>query len=74
MLKFLLIFFIVIYLFGYLGRFFLRNWLKKMSNQQNNYSQPTQKEGEVTVNINPNKHGRKNDNDGEYVEYEEIKD
>ena len=75
MLKFLLIFFIIVYLIGYLGRIFLKNWLRKMSgqnNQQYNYKQKP--EGEVTVDTNPKNSKKGKFKDGEYVDFEEIKE
>jgi len=77
-LKFLLIFFIVIYLLGYLGKLLFIYWLKKVMNQkmnQNAYEQ--KKEGEVTINKNAKttKTAKKyNTSNSEYVDYEEIKD
>ena len=53
MLKFLLIFFIVIYLLGYLGRLFISRWIKNVTNQQRNQDVYNQKkEGEVTIETN----------------------
>ena len=75
MLKFLLIFFIVIYLIGYLGKFFLARWIKKMSGQnmnQNHYQE--KQEGEVTINTDPTKNKKGKFTDGDYVDYEEIKE
>ena len=75
MLKFLLIFFIVIYILGYVGKWFIRNWLKKMSNQQMNQNEPNSKrEGEVTINVKDTKSEKRFKGDGDYVDYEEIGD
>lgn len=74
MLKFLLIFFIVIYVLGYLGKWFFFNWIKKFSNQQPGQDSSNQKkEGEVTINTNPQNSNKHQESNGEYVDYEEIK-
>jgi len=75
MLKFLLIVFIIIYILGYVGKWFLANWIKKVSKQQMNTSEYNQKkEGEITVETNTTNTNKKFKDDGEYVDYEEIKD
>ncbi|MDA3891929.1 MAG: hypothetical protein PF517_09740 [Salinivirgaceae bacterium] len=75
MLKFLLIFFIVIYLIGYLGRFLFTRWIKKVSNQQMGGKDFNPKpEGEVTVDSNAKKSKKDRFEDGDYVDYEEIND
>jgi uncharacterized protein involved in cysteine biosynthesis len=75
MFKFLLILFIVIYLLGQITKWILTNWIRKMSNQQmntNDYNQ--QKEGEVTINIEKPNTNKRFEDDGEYVDYEEVDD
>ena len=75
MLKFLLIFFIVIYVLGYVGKWFFANWIKKMSNQQmhqNEYN--NKKEGEVTIDVKSTKGEKKFKDDGDYIDYEEVGD
>ena len=75
MLKFLLIFFIVIYVLGYIGKWFFARWIKKMSNQQMNPNEYNQKkEGEVTIDGQGANLDSKFEGDGEYVDYEDIKD
>jgi hypothetical protein len=75
MLKFLLIFFIAIYLVGYIAKLLFVNWVKKVSNQQMNQDvYNTKKEGEVTIDKNPQNSRKTNSKDGEYVDYEEVKD
>lgn len=75
MLKFLLIFFIVIYLVGYISKLLFVNWVKKVSNQQMNQDvYNTKKEGEVTIDKNPQNSRKTNSKDGEYIDYEEVKD
>jgi len=44
---------------------------KNYENQQNQYNQ--QKEGDVTINTKPSKEKKFDKNDGEYVDYEEVK-
>lgn len=71
MLKFILIFILIIYLLGYLGKLFFRNWIRKMSDQnQNNYN--SRKEGDVHINLNQQKEKKFNKEDGEYVDYEDV--
>ena len=75
MLKFLLIFFIVIYVLGYVGKWFFAHWIKKMSNQQMNQKEyNNKKEGEVTIDVKETKNGNKFKGDGDYVDYEEVND
>ncbi len=76
LLKFIFIAFLIIYLLGYIGRYLLSRWLKKF--QQGAQGQATQggksqKEGEVTINNNPTEKKHFSKDDGEYVDYEEIK-
>ena len=73
MLKFLLIFFIVIYLLGYFGKLFISRWIKKVANQQRNQDVYNQKkEGEVTVDTNAQNTNNQSTNKGDYVDYEEV--
>ena len=75
MLKFLLIFFIVVYLVGYVAKLLFVNWVKKVSNQQMNQDvYNNKKEGEVTIDKNPQNSRKTNSKDGEYVDYEEVND
>lgn len=75
MLKFLLIFFIVIYLVGYLGRLFLARWVRNVTGQNTkNHYQKQKPEGEVTINKGNSKSQKNQFNNGEYVDYEEIND
>ncbi len=74
MLKFLVIFFSVIYLIGLIVKWFLKRWFVSLSQQnQNNNEQKSQKEGEVTIDYSENTDKKMGANDGEYVDYEEIK-
>jgi hypothetical protein len=72
MLKFLLIFFIVIYLLGYLGKWFFVRWVKKMSNQQYSQASDMRQEGEVTIDIDKTQSNKRFNTEGEYVDYEEV--
>jgi len=73
MLKFLVIFFSIIYLGGLLGRWFLKKWVSNIANQQpKNENNNSKKEGEVTINANSNDNTKKNNIEGEYVDYEEV--
>lgn len=73
MLKFLLIFFIVIYVLGYVGKWLFANWIKKMSNNQMNQNEyNTKKEGEVTIDTNRASTEKKFKDNGNYIDYEEV--
>lgn len=73
MIKFLLIFFIVIYVLGYLGKLFLRNWLNKMANHgQPNPENTKRREGDIHINKKQGKDKKFDKSDGEYVDYEEV--
>ncbi len=75
MLKFLLIFFIVIYVLGYVGKWFFANWIKKMTNNQTNQNEyNNKKEGEVTIDINQSGAKKFHKTDGDYIDYEEVED
>lgn len=76
MFKFLLILFLIFFIVKYFAQFFLRSFLNKMQNnagnQQSQYNR--KKEGEVTINTKP-KQGKKIDkNEGDYIDYEEVKE
>ncbi|MBN2519893.1 MAG: DUF4834 family protein [Bacteroidales bacterium] len=80
-----IIFFFIIfyYLFKLIGRYILpwliKKFFNRMTQQQSNVYQRTKqeykkKEGEVTVHYNTDKNKkRRSDNEGDYVDYEEIK-
>lgn len=79
-LRTLLIIIVIIYVLRFLFRFLARRFLKKMSKNfderkqtnNNNYKN----EGDITVKYDPEKKKNKKikDDDGEYVDYEEVKD
>ncbi len=67
------------YAFSLLARFvlplllrFLINKTADKATQSQHYSQPKQPEGKVTISHIPDKN-RHSNNEGEYVDYEEIK-
>lgn len=73
MLKFLLIFLIIIYLVGFVFRLIVRNWFNKMTNQNpRDYEKNKKKEGDVTIERKPKKDKTFDKDEGEYVDYEEI--
>ncbi|MDA0316273.1 MAG: DUF4834 domain-containing protein [Bacteroidetes bacterium] len=61
------------YVMRLLGPFFLRAIARKMERQfhQDAPTNPTQKEGEISIDKSPKKHSSNKDV-GEYVDYEEI--
>ncbi len=76
MFKFILIVFVIFFILKFIAQYFLRSFLKNMQknsgNQQTQYNQ--RKEGDVTINTKA-KTGKKIDKDeGDYVDFEEIKD
>ncbi|MCC5945638.1 MAG: DUF4834 family protein [Bernardetiaceae bacterium] len=83
MLKFLIIFGFILYVFyafsGKILRFAMRmlgkRIEKKMKEQQMYYQpeQPPRKEGEIYVSYKPPKTKKQSDIDGEYVKFEEVK-
>jgi hypothetical protein len=76
MLRFILIFILVIYLLGILGRWLLVFWVKRMVKRAENFQQSTKnhKEGEITVDFNPGNSKKFDSSTGDYVDYEEVKD
>jgi len=64
------------YLMRFLAPFLIQHMAKKMTNQFQNQHQkePKKPEGEVTVKGTQSKKPKFSDKDGEYVDYEEIKD
>ncbi len=71
MLKFLLILFLIIYIFGYIAKFFFARWIKKVSKMQNPENFNHKKEGEVTVNQTKQEQSKFKDK-GEYIDFEEV--
>jgi len=84
LLKFLLITFLVLWLLGILGRllmpFALRYLIKRLTNNSGMFppqnrpeNRPPHPEGSVHIKGNPPPETRFRPDDGEYVDYEEIK-
>jgi hypothetical protein len=46
---------------------------QRSNQQQNNKSYSPKKEGETTLHFEPKQKNKKDDDEGEYVDYEEIK-
>lgn len=74
MLKFLIIFFSIIYLGGILVRWFMRKWIKNITQQgPNNSSNNIKEEGEVSVKYEAGSNKKRNSGEGDYIDYEEVK-
>lgn len=76
LVKFLLILFLIYFIVRIFTRYIFQSYFKKMQgnfeNQQNQHN--NKKEGDVTINTKSGK-GKKIDKDeGDYVDYEEIKE
>lgn len=82
LLKTLAIFIIVYYIFKFLSKFILPLFLKKVvsnmeekiKNQQQAHKPTTGKVGETIIDKKPQQKNVSNNNVGEYVDYEEVKD
>lgn len=76
-LKFLLIFFIVTYVLGIIGRLMIKRFIKKAQKnfeQQQSYAQNQhKKEGDVTIHKTTNNEKLIDKSEGDYIDYEEIK-
>lgn len=76
MFKFLLILVLIFFIVKFFAQFFLKSFLNKMQNnagnQQSKYNQ--KKEGEVTINTKPNQGKKIDKNEGDYIDYEEVKE
>lgn len=76
LVRFLLILFLIYFIVRIFTRYILKSFLKKMQgnveNQQNQYSK--KKEGDVTINTKQNKSKKIDKNEGDYIDYEEIKE
>ena len=73
--RFLLILFVIYFIVKIFTRFILQRFFKKVQtnfeNQQNQYQK--KKEGDVTVNTKPDKNKKIDKDEGDYVDYEEVK-
>lgn len=76
MLKFLLIFFIIIYLLSFIGKWFFTSLVNKATSGShfNSGQQNNRPEGDVSVQKEPQKSKLFKKDDGEYVDYEEVKE
>lgn len=77
-LKFLLIVFIIFYVLMLLGRYFLKRFIAKSSSQFSNAQTQNTKhkkkrEGETFVEYKPQEKKQIPDDEGDYVDYEEVK-
>jgi Na+(H+)/acetate symporter ActP len=76
-LKFLVIFFIVTYILGIIGRFLLKRYLKKaqqhFEQQKTQYQNQNKQEGDITIQKTNNSEKIINKSEGDYVDFEEIK-
>jgi hypothetical protein len=74
-IRFFLIFFLIFFLLGYIARFILRLFLKRLEKKFNNQAGGQQRpEGDVYVNKGRPKDKMVDQNVGDYVDYEEVKD
>jgi preprotein translocase subunit SecG len=75
MVRFVLILFFVFFLLRIITRYILRSYLKNVKqnfdNQQNKHDQ--KKEGDVTVNTKADQSKIIKKDEGDYIDYEEIK-
>lgn len=77
----LIFIFLILMIFRYIGRyvipFLLKSWVSKkvseMQQNQQSYQQPNKREGEVTIEYQPENKKHHNRDSGEYVDYEEVK-
>jgi len=77
-LKFLLIVFIIFYVLMLLGRYFLKRFIARNSSQFSNAQTHNTKykkmrEGETFVEYKPQEKKQIPDDEGDYVDYEEVK-
>jgi len=77
-LKFLLIVFVIFYVISLLGRYFLKRMVKNAQKQyqqggQKDTQNKKRKEGDTFVQYKPNEKKHIPNDEGDYVDYEEIK-
>lgn len=74
LLRFILILFIIFFLIRIITRYVLRSYFKNMQrnfeNQQNQHNR--KKEGDVTINTKPRKEKKIDNDEGDYVDFEEL--
>ena len=75
LVRFLLILFLIYFIIRIFTRYIFRSYFKKMQRnfegQRNQYN--NKKEGDVTINTKSCKGKKIDKNDGDYIDYEEIK-
>lgn len=75
LVRFLLILFLIYFMVRIFTRYVLKSYLKNvqrnMENQQNQYNR--KKEGDVTINTKPKTDKKIDKDEGDYVDFEEIK-
>ena len=75
-LKFIAIFFLVLFLLAQVSKLLLRYYLKKMQkrykDQHNQYQRESTREGDVHMSHSPNKDKIVDKDVGDYVDYEEV--
>ena len=76
MLRFLLILLIIFFLLRIFGRYLLKAYLKRMQNNFSNKQQYSEqkREGDITVNKKTQHKKKFKSSDGDYIDYEEVKD
>ena len=74
LLLFLLVFYIIYYLLRQLLIKPLRDGSKEQDPVKRYQQQKRRQEGSVTITYNPQKRNPTSEQDGEYVDYEEVKD
>lgn len=76
LVRFLLILFVIYFIIRLFTRFVLGSYIKNMQrnfeNQQ--YNNNKKKEGDVTINTKPKSDKKIDKDEGDYIDYEEIKD
>ncbi len=76
LVRFLLVLLVIYFIGRIFSRFILRSYVKNMKrnfeNQNTQYS--NKKEGDVTINPNSKNDKKFNKGEGDYVDYEEIKE
>ena len=76
MFKFILILFLIFFILKFFAQYFLKSFLNNMQKnagaQQTQYNQ--KKEGDVTINKKPEQGKKIDKSEGDYVDYEEVKE
>jgi hypothetical protein len=75
MLKFILVFLIVLYAIGFIGRLLLRWWLSRMAKRAEEMSKQqyqSYSDGHIQYEKPDQKKKQYSKNDGEYIDFEEV--